>query len=696
MTEGRRHALFAWLADHGLHLPILDPSPPSEELFVNPHAHALFGPVHVEYARACGESAWLVLIRGVPRPYIVVPEESPATEFIIRYHSICEVPVCAAPIVSNPMMMMTTTTTTPTRTGSVVMEGPRSVESVAMLQASDADSRVQSHIRENILASRRIEFLVDVDRERGYLDHHDDDDDDDHDHDHDGGRGDGYWDNEDGDDFRASAPSAPSSPGALLPVTLPSSTMMGESLDRVEYGGSDHYHHHDAEAYYYNATGDETPQAFGEEPITYDRDYLSYIVNVELDTLADTIGYDYAEKIIPLIRADLMAMYAKEFEALEPEYHQGMMMARAPPLHATVDDTPTPLDASDEILSTGNDDGGVMYTRESRECYEDDMRTYTPYESPLTVLWGNGSSSPPPSGEYDESEDNGESRVYSVNERKRMEEQKRLRENIRWFYQRTLSLVGLADPPKPAPASTSRIPVAGESLLGSGDEEQFSNSADPDPEGADDLEEYGHHEAFTSSPMGTTVEDDGERKTTRFLSPNCIQRSVTKTEKRLMDGYWCVMTLHEFQAWRCVAQSMLSEGSILHALRSPNPLPPWLLNPLQDRAESGVQRAQALEKSVRDTTPALCAMADAMERFLALASAIAKDAPAAASSQRRSGVVEIDAAFWEQLRCTAENALATYEKCFCNDHHHHHQQRNGANSSREMGETTERDGTKGQ
>lgn len=159
-----------------------------------------------------------------------------------------------------------------------------------------------------------------------------------------------------------------------------------------------------------------------------------------------------------------------------------------------------------------------------------------------------------------------------------------------------------------------------------------------------------------------------------------------------------MITLHEYQAWRCEAQSPIIEASLLSALSSigssssssstktngtrrnnddddddddegddSSPLPPrWLINPLEDRASSGTQRAAALMSSIQEAKPALVAMADAYERFISIAQEAASlsdhECP-----EREDGKVIVDAVLWRKLRSTAEKTIEAHRRCFVDD-----------------------------
>ena len=91
----------------------------------------------VLYARACGAlDAWLILLQGTDHPYIVVPEDSPATDFLVRLLMIRDTPPYAR---SDP-------------------RGLKTVRSVSIELESNPDS--WQLIRKNILAARQIRFAL--------------------------------------------------------------------------------------------------------------------------------------------------------------------------------------------------------------------------------------------------------------------------------------------------------------------------------------------------------------------------------------------------------------------------------------------------------------------------------------------------------------------------------------------------------
>ena len=590
MAEGRRNQLLSWLDERCIYIPQLDPSPPPEDLF-SPTPESRWRepiPIPIEYARACNggsTDAWLVILRDVVRPFVVVRENSPAADYMVRYRLLQQVPVCAVPVMEKHREP-------PEDDSFATVTGGPSIDPFPASICITNDMRAQQDVREVILGLRRVVFTVEPYPEDGG-----------------GGR--------------------------------PPFDYAEDGIDPDAYDAEDEDSGADEGWYYQSEEG------------------LLHMIDVELQTLEDIMEED-AHWVVPLVRTELWRIYQER--QIGPHFVGGMQME--PDLGPGV----APEECRDGADPLGLEDkDGIVYTNMSERCYDDDKRIYSPYEDPGALLYENA---------FSDEDENGESAKRSEYERRRREEQKRLRENLQRGFQTFLSYLHIANPPSPR-TTTSTVPIAG-------DGDPIERYADIDPENGS-----GAVRNSDEALEGGAIEREGgeehdrerevTQKSVRFLDPNCIQRSVTETEKQMIEGRWCLLTLHEYQAWRCEAQSPIIEGSILNALSmmalstpptnsaraSPSQYlhPTWLTNPLEDQASSASQRARALSESIREAKPALVAMADAYERFVS----VATDAAALSSDQcpeRGDGTMVVNATLWKKVCSTAREAIAAHQRCF--------------------------------
>lgn len=362
---------------------------------------------------------------------------------------------------------------------------------------------------------------------------------------------------------------------------------------------------------------DEEELYSGEEEDSYEEDAAATIAE-ELRELAYVMEED-AQWVVPLVEEELWRAY--ESGQMGPDLRRGLAIvsANAPP---------QPLGRLWN-LDTDEVDSAALLNADGVLCaadYDDDLRDFSPYENPAALLRGSDAGA-------EGSED------WSENERRRRAEQERLRENITRGFQTFLAYLRIADHPAPKAQNHTTVAFPGE----------------PEANGAGDPEAQQHENIEDGAAEPATPD-----RTVRFLDPNCIQRAISATEQQLTEGRWCLLTLHEFQAWRCEAQSPLIEASLLNALALEAKGPKWLLNPLEDRASSGTQRAQAVAESIRTAKPGLVAVADALERFLA----VAKDAALYRGPENTGGVVHVDVALWEKIRGTAAAVVEAHAACF--------------------------------
>lgn len=154
--------------------------------------------------------------------------------------------------------------------------------------------------------------------------------------------------------------------------------------------------------------------------------------------------------------------------------------------------------------------------------------------------------------------------------------------------------------------------------------------------------------AATPHPAEEEVED-------RAPQPGGIERAMTQ-------GAWYRMTVREFTAWRCHAQTPLIEASMLRCLErgtdsnTSQPLPGWLAE-----ATGTPEVARKLARAMREHSAPLVALADAQERL----AAAALEAATCGQKGRVRGTdfVRVSGRLWRSLCHAAETVEQMQRQC---------------------------------
>lgn len=541
---GRRRLLTGWMSERGLLSTEAEAEAQEREEGEFERLAEMFSPDRVGcsvlYARACGvHDAWLVLIQGAERPYIVVPEDSPAADFLVRLTMLRRTPPYAVSLRR--------------RSASV---GPSS--SSVTIDLSD-DPGTWDALRKSVLEPRLTPFSLApfVDLEDGGM----------------RGRGRVAWNV--ATSWVAPRPhGGPESPTGSSAAASPHSPGTGSQAVDLE------------------AEWDDLLVAMGEEG-----EWMAPLLEAEI------LGQDPSEALmLPMTTQDLdhhekgfeeepQPLLRDGLEIYDPEAVQAEMQQEAEWVEHQA--------AMAEIREQEEEEARMLW-----ELEDEPMSPYADLDALMVT---------PPKGSDGQSK---EERVRAA----RKELQTGLSRGIRSFF----SALGLADPPAPLPPPEPAVDEEkGESAAAAeapqqpetGKEGEEDASPPPEPDTVIDLQDAGPSFAATQ-PIDIPVGDPGAVKQDGEEQPG--MRTPTGTERALVEGRWCRLTVSEFTQWRCVAQEPAVEGSFLRFLEhassiASGPVPGWLADSL-----GGKDAVRSLASAMRIRRPAMVALGDAQERLMAV------------------------------------------------------------------------------
>ena len=567
------------------------------------------------YAKACGgaQEAWVVLIRGWGQPYVVVPADSAAADFLVRYALLQPLPPYAAP---KPFDAATWARLADYRQGapsgaSTPPDHARALDASLRRQngvyihlggeeeegggeGPPPDARALEGVRRDILEPRLVRFmLAPTSRElAGFVG--DDDDDDGY------GYGYGYGDGEEEEAVARAEEKArlvaldseiagewgeigriAEDPRAdwLLPVLEQDVLAPYDDDDGGGGGGGEEY---------YSGSGRE-------EGMEYDDDAGEYVYKPAWrEGLAARNPYVDYYVSGPLRRASSVVV----------ERAQALGASAATHFRRLTEEEIDGLGARDTSPSS-------PFTADAEAAHDMEGARGD------TLPWAGGED---------------------LRDRK-----KEARRAIRAGVQSLLSTFGWADPPTAPPRSASWVPTAG------GDAE-----ADPQCEVNSAytlrVEEEEEEEEVSHNDNGGAEEEEGGKEEERLTD-----RTASAEELAITKRTWCRMTFHEFACWRCEAQAPVAESLLVHRLLAPAPEDErggvrWVADALGGDAAA----LEALRRAARTNLPPLVALGDSMQRLLALSQQLAHATPQELAE---------NPALWESFRGVTKSAGDSLERC---------------------------------
>lgn len=520
----------------------------------------------VLYARACGAlDAWLILLQGTDHPCIVVPKDSPATDFLVRLVMIRDTPPYAR-------------------------SDPRGHEKVCSVSIElDPDPASWQLIRADILEARQIRFdLLNYDT---YPYSGSDDDDDD--------------DGPEGPRFHS---------------------------DRNLW--SDDYYY-----YHYNRHGDLS-EAFMEAS-QEERHYAMQAMMSspmmsppDLDSrMIEAMG-DESVWMVPMLQAEMLGRKCMQEEA---DRNAGISLL---PLTASYPE----LLPSASSSSSDDDDDDDEEAGSFRPRFSAGLRIVTaipPSDTPenaLDALVGHSSSG-------------GMEEPYSPMQSHEAS-RRQLHHEMAQVWNNIMTAIGwrrgpqkafadaLSPPPQPWPEEGTE-PNTEVSLPAA---DQTSSHSDADT-------------VIVLQEINTDVESAPLVPTAATPAPP--RRKVHVIEQALMDTTWCRLSISEFMAWRCEAQSPLVDSLLIRNLAATEKLngdgDDWVLQALGNSSKA----KSDLWAAVKKRTPALVALGDAQERLFAAVKDVCQRGKCTENRQ-----VILDLEIWEALTAAAGVSWEAHQRCF--------------------------------
>lgn len=602
----------------------------------------------VSYARACGggQEAWLVLIQDWEQHYIVVPEDSPAADFLVRYSLLHTTPPYAAPKAVDP-------------------ESWRQFASAR--QSDPGSARVPPSDQE-----REREWEAARRRHNGVYMHLD-------------------TAGECGEEGGGGGPSGP--PPAA--VHLPSS----DDLDRIrrEVLEPRRIRFMLAPTYGYEGAGEDgswnhCQESEGGDEGGYDADseraLHSMLLHRELvnewGSLQRVASDPKAEEILPILETDVLEAYETEDGDMvyseygsesdqrgdEGEYDDDLgefvykprweigLAVRNPYVRYVT----KPLQRASEAVLHSAQQLGHNAATQLRRFTEEEIEGMGAYDHAPRggdgYLEGGG-------GQFDVEGTWSGHRSAAPHREDTRDRAREAQRAIKAGVQSLFSTLGWGAPPADTSRSASWVPTAGESVdaeyrLGVGEDPYLvvveTRPEEPNERGG---EESGETPAAVA-PRGKGREGGGneeggeeDEEGVPTLFP-ITDRTASAEELAITEGAWCRMTVHEFTCWRNEAQAPLSESLVLQSLASAAAPPLGGVRWIHDALGNDEARIDALRRAVRTNIPATVALGDSMERLLSICAVLVDKSPEQIAENRQ---------LWEVFQNAAAAARDSHYRC---------------------------------